>query len=90
MVKRRKLTQQEIDRFYLWLHEYPGYKQIIRERISEEQKRRRKLDWRFTTRERALWKRYHPGEPYPGRLGQLEASGHVDVDKLGREVEGCG
>jgi len=78
-VRKRKLTEEEIDRFYRYLDAYPGYKELIRHRISEEQKRRRKREFLFATRERALWKRYHPGEPFPG-----------DVDKLGREVEGCG
>jgi len=77
--RRRKLSEDEIDRFYLWLHTTPGYREMIRQRISEEQKRRRKRDFNFATRRRALWKRYHPNEPYP-----------EDVDNLGREVEGCG
>jgi hypothetical protein len=79
MKTKRKLSQDEIDRFYLWLHEYPGYKQMIRERISDEQKRRRRRETFMSTRERALWKRYHPTQEYP-----------EEVDKLGREVEGCG
>lgn len=88
-VRKRKLADEEIDRFYSHLHNTPGYKELIRQRISEEQKRRRKIEFRFATRERALWKRYHPDEPYPGsRLDQLRAG--EDVDKLGREVEGCG
>jgi len=79
MRARKKLTEEEIDRFYLWLHDYPGYRDLIRRRISEEQKRRRRRETMMATRERALWKRYHPGEPYPN-----------EVDKLGMEVEGCG
>jgi hypothetical protein len=82
--RRKKLSQEEIDRFYGWLREYPQYRELIRQRVSDEQKRRRKLQERFDTRERALWKRYHPNEPWPGRMGQLQH------DKLGREVEGCG
>ena len=72
MRTKRKLTDEEIDRFYRYLDAYPGYKELIRHRISEEQKRRRKLDWRFSTR---------------------KGNSHMvtgDVDKLGREVEGCG
>jgi hypothetical protein len=85
---KRKLPPEEYDQALLWLKTVPGYRELIRERISDEQKRRRKIEQRFATRERALWKRYHPHEPYPGnRLGQLSAG---DVDKLGREVEGCG
>lgn len=76
---KRKLPPEEYDQALLWLKTVPGYRELIRERISDEQKRRRKFDTRLATRERALWTRYHPGEPYPG-----------DVDKLGREVEGCG
>jgi len=48
--RSRKLSEEEIDRFYLWLHTTPGYREIIRQRISEEQKRRRKIDQRFATR----------------------------------------
>jgi len=66
---RRKLTEEEIDRFYRHLDAYPGYKELIRARISEEQKRRRRLDYRFATR---------------------KGNSHMRVDKLGREVEGCG
>jgi hypothetical protein len=69
MRTKRKLTDQEIDRFYLWLHEYPGYKELVRQRISDEQKRRRRIDFRFATR---------------------KGNEHMAVDKLGREVEGCG
>ena len=47
---RKKLSQQEIDRFYRHLDAYPEYKELIRRRISDEQKRRRKIDQRFATR----------------------------------------
>jgi hypothetical protein len=67
--RRRKLSEEEIERFYLWLHTTPGYREMIRQRISDEQKRRRKLDFRFATR---------------------KGNEHLDVDRLGREVEGCG
>jgi len=82
MKRKRKLADEEIDRFYEHLHNTPGYRELIRQRISEEQKRRRKNEFRFATRERALWKRFHPGEPFPDK--------RIDLDKLGREVEGCG
>ena len=69
MRTKRKLTQEEVDRFYLWLHNYPGYRDVIRQRISEEQKHRRKVDQRFATR---------------------KGNDHMVIDRLGREVEGCG
>jgi len=47
---RKKLSQQEIDRFYRHLDAYPEYKELIRRRISDEQKRRRKIDQWFATR----------------------------------------
>jgi hypothetical protein len=47
---RRKLSDEEIDRFYSWLHTTPGYRELIRKRISDEQKRRRKIDFRFASR----------------------------------------
>lgn len=67
--RKRKLSEAEIDRFYLWLHTTPGYRETIRQRISEEQKRRRKVDQRFATR---------------------KGNDHMVIDRLGREVEGCG
>jgi hypothetical protein len=69
LARRRKLSDQEIERFYLWLHTTPGYREVIRQRISVEQKYRRKLDQRFATR---------------------KGNDHMVVDRLGREVEGCG
>jgi hypothetical protein len=57
-----------------WLHTMPGYRTLIRERISNEQKRRMGLDKRLLKiNDTVPWK-----------------SKGKDVDKLGREVEGCG
>jgi hypothetical protein len=67
--RRHKLSEEEIERFYVWLHTTPGYRELIRQRISDEQKYRRKLDFRFASR---------------------RGNEHLDVDRLGREVEGCG
>jgi hypothetical protein len=53
-----------------WLCHMPGYRELIRQRVSDEQKRRRRLDSTIAAR-RALKQRR-------------------DVDKLGREIEGCG
>jgi len=58
MKTKRKLSQEEIDRFYLWLRDYPGYKELIRQRISDEQKYRRKRQQLFDTREQAAATRY--------------------------------
>lgn len=77
---KRKLSDQEIDRFYTWLHTTPGYRELIRQRISDEQKRRRKREFQLATREKALRTRY----------GKTKHSGSFDHDDLGREVDGCG
>lgn len=74
MRRRHKLSDAEIDRFYQWLHNQPGYRELIRQRISDEQKRRRSLEFRFASRKKAAQTRY----------------GKKDHDHLGREVEGCG
>jgi hypothetical protein len=57
-----------------WLLHWPAYRELIRQRISEEQKRRRSLDQKR--------------EASHAR-GNREA-GVPPIDKLGREVEGCG
>jgi hypothetical protein len=61
--RRRKLSEAEVERFYLWLHEYPGYRDLIRQRISTAQKEIKRRD----------------------NVREARA-----VDRLGREVEGCG
>lgn len=70
-IPRRKLQPEEYDQALLWLKTVPGYRELIRERVSEAQKERRRLDSRVAAR-RVTFNERH------------------DVDKLGREVEGCG
>jgi len=62
-----------------WLHTVPGYRTLIRERISNEQKRRMMLDKRLLK----------INDTIPWRPWKPKSDGE-DVDKLGQEVEGCG
>jgi hypothetical protein len=43
---RRKLQPEEYDQALLWLKTSPEYRELIRQRISDEQKRRRLSDAR--------------------------------------------
>lgn len=43
-IPRRKLQPEEYDQALLWLKTIPGYRELIRQRIHDEQKRRRYLD----------------------------------------------
>lgn len=47
---RRKLQPEEYDQHLLWLKELPGYRELIRQRVSEAQKERRRLDSRVAAR----------------------------------------
>lgn len=83
---RRRLTDDEIDRFYLWLHTVPEYRELIRQRISDEQKRRRAVDARFAQHA----KRSSDPKGRRARWNAKKREQRKDVDHLGREVEGCG
>jgi len=68
-----------------WLWTIPGYRKELKKRISAEQKRRRNLDQRLL---------YHEFDGDTSIVtGKVNRGGHPyaeDIDKLGREVEGCG
>jgi len=63
--------QFDHDQHMRWLREVPGYREVIKERIDEVQRRIRHADMRREKGEQTLMK-------------------NQGVDKLGREVEGCG
>jgi hypothetical protein len=41
---RRKLQPEEYDQALLWLRTMPGYRELIRQRISDQQKEIKRLD----------------------------------------------
>lgn len=64
-----------------WLRTVPGYREVIRQRISEEQIRRYILERRLLLRHELNG---------TDIFGTRSVRWRPDTDKLGREVEGCG
>lgn len=87
---RRKLQPEEYDQALMWLKTMPGYRELIRQRISDEQKRRRKVDQRFANHAKRTSDPKAARARWNAKMRERRRQAREDVDHLGREVEGCG
>lgn len=74
------VEDEELDRqlHHYWLRHLPGYREEVRQRISEAQKQRRTKDVRLL------------GKTVGREAFGANNNYTTDVDNLGMEVEGCG